>query len=220
MIEGSYLVAFTSVEARDAIRGELSRRSAASAAAAAANASAGATPTLYAEVGVEYKSTFPGFALSASQEALDFLASRPEVVAIVQDHVVRVVRGSPARGGSLRGRGSATGEDEDVVEEGAGARARAGAAGEEEGTGRRQLQQQSPPWGLDRIDQRSLPLNSLYSPGSTGAGVRAYVVDTGIRLTHSDFGGRAVTGIDIVTRGGSATDCDGHGTHVAGTACV
>jgi subtilisin family serine protease len=71
-------------------------------------------------------------------------------------------------------------------------------------------------WGLDRIDQRDLPLNNSYTYNATGAGVRAYIIDTGIRFTHNDFGGRAVTGYDAVD-GGSADDCNGHGTHVAGT---
>jgi aqualysin 1 len=71
-------------------------------------------------------------------------------------------------------------------------------------------------WGLDRIDQRNLPLNSTYNYSNTGNGVNAYIIDTGIRLNHSEFGARAVSGFDAVD-GGSADDCDGHGTHVAGT---
>jgi subtilisin family serine protease len=72
-------------------------------------------------------------------------------------------------------------------------------------------------WGLDRIDQRALPLNNSYTATATGAGVTAYIIDTGIRLTHTQFAGRAVTGYDAVTSGGTANDCNGHGTHVAGT---
>ena len=76
--------------------------------------------------------------------------------------------------------------------------------------------QADPPWGLDRIDQRNRPLNGTYDFTTTGSGVRAYVIDTGIRITHSDFGGRATSGFDAID-GGSADDCHGHGTHVAGT---
>ena len=71
-------------------------------------------------------------------------------------------------------------------------------------------------WGLDRIDQRARPLSTTFTYFNTGAGVRAYIIDTGIRFSHSQFGGRASTGFDAVD-GGSADDCNGHGTHVAGT---
>jgi subtilisin family serine protease len=72
-------------------------------------------------------------------------------------------------------------------------------------------------WGLDRIDQRDRPLNNSYSYDVTGAGVTVYIIDTGIRTSHSEFGGRASSGTDVITVGGSADDCNGHGTHVAGT---
>src|SRR5215213_7193741 len=71
-------------------------------------------------------------------------------------------------------------------------------------------------WGLDRIDQRALPLNSSFTYFNTGAGVTAYIIDTGIRFSHDEFGGRATSGYDAVD-GGSADDCNGHGTHVSGT---
>jgi len=77
--------------------------------------------------------------------------------------------------------------------------------------------QNNPTWGLDRIDQRNLPLSNSYTYNETGTGVDAYMIDTGIRRTHSDFGGRAVFGYDAIITGGTAADDNGHGTHTAGT---
>ncbi|WP_282108432.1 S8 family peptidase [Streptomyces sp. B93] len=75
-----------------------------------------------------------------------------------------------------------------------------------------------PSWGLDRIDQRNLPLNSSYTyPDSAGQGVTAYIIDTGVRISHGDFGGRASYGYDAVDNDNTAQDGNGHGTHVAGT---
>jgi len=80
------------------------------------------------------------------------------------------------------------------------------------------VQPNPPSWGLDRVDQRDLPLNSKYAYiRKAGKGVDVFIIDTGIRFTHNDFGGRATSGFDAVD-GGSADDCNGHGTHVAGTA--
>ncbi|MGW1253972.1 S8 family peptidase [Streptomyces sp. NPDC002513] len=75
-----------------------------------------------------------------------------------------------------------------------------------------------PSWGLDRIDQKNLPLDGRYTyPDSAGQGVTAYIVDTGVRVTHGDFGGRASYGYDAVDNDNVAQDGNGHGTHVAGT---
>ncbi|MBI4566677.1 MAG: S8 family peptidase [Planctomycetes bacterium] len=76
--------------------------------------------------------------------------------------------------------------------------------------------QESPPWGLDRVDQRDLPLNQIYQYGATGTAVRAYILDTGVRVTHAEFGGRASDGYDFVDDDPTAEDGHGHGTHVAG----
>jgi aqualysin 1 len=72
-------------------------------------------------------------------------------------------------------------------------------------------------WGLDRIDQRDLPLSNSYTYEATGAGVTAYIIDTGILTSHSEFGGRATGGYTAIDDGRGTTDCHGHGTHVAGT---
>jgi subtilisin family serine protease len=74
-----------------------------------------------------------------------------------------------------------------------------------------------PSWGLDRIDQRDLPVNSNYSYSTTASNVHAYIIDTGMDLDHPDFGGRASSGYDAVQPGTPADDGHGHGTHVAGT---
>jgi subtilisin family serine protease len=75
----------------------------------------------------------------------------------------------------------------------------------------------APTWGLDRIDQRELPLSKTYTAAPSASGVTAYVLDTGIRITHQEFGGRATNGYDFVDKDNVAQDCNGHGTHVAGT---
>ena len=105
---------------------------------------------------------------------------------------------------------------------------------EEDGVATISAVQQNPPWGLDRIDQRRLPLNSQYTHQGDGAGVNVYVIDTGIRPTHVAFTGRASIATDLVDDDGDGDstdvgnddsdptrpdglDCNGHGTHVAGT---
>lgn len=72
-------------------------------------------------------------------------------------------------------------------------------------------------WGIDRIDQRGLPLNNQYSWSNGASNVHAYILDTGIRPTHAEFGGRASADYDALPDGRAGIDCNGHGTHVAGT---
>jgi len=86
---------------------------------------------------------------------------------------------------------------------------------EEDGVVTSDTTQTNPPWGLDRIDQRNIPLSGTYTYNWTGSGVRVYVIDTGIRTTHTQFGGRASNVFDAF--GGNGADCNGHGTHVSGT---
>jgi subtilisin family serine protease len=87
----------------------------------------------------------------------------------------------------------------------------------EDGVAKADAIQPNPPWGLDRIDQRNLPLNAAYRYDRVASNVHVYVLDTGIRPTHVDFGGRASADADFVGDGHGPVDCNGHGTHVAGT---
>ena len=86
---------------------------------------------------------------------------------------------------------------------------------EEDGVMSADTTQTGATWGIDRIDQRNLPLSGTYTYTANGTGVRVYVIDTGIRTTHTQFGGRASAVYDAF--GGNGQDCNGHGTHVAGT---
>ena len=84
---------------------------------------------------------------------------------------------------------------------------------QEEGT-----QTDPPSWGLDRIDQVDLPLDDEFTYANTASDVTIHVLDTGVNLNHNEFDGRLVEGFDAIDEGGDADDCQGHGTHVAGTA--
>jgi subtilisin family serine protease len=86
---------------------------------------------------------------------------------------------------------------------------------EEDGIATLDVIQNNATWGLDRVDRRLLPLNTQYTYDTTGAGVHAYVIDSGLNVTHNEFIGRVGNGVDFI--GGGVNDCNGHGTHVAGT---
>ena len=88
---------------------------------------------------------------------------------------------------------------------------------ERDGVATAMTTQSNATWGLDRIDQRALPLSTTFTYTNTGSGVKAYIIDTGIRKSHNEFGGRAIDGTDRIDGSLPADDCNGHGTHVAGT---
>src|SRR5205085_1417846 len=88
---------------------------------------------------------------------------------------------------------------------------------EEDGVASIDTTQTGATWGLDRIDQRNLPLDGNYTYNTTASNVHAYIIDTGIFITHTQFGGRASVGVDEVGDGQNGIDCNGHGTHVSGT---
>lgn len=153
------------------------------------------------DVLARYQHALTGYAAYLPPAALAAVRADPAVAYVERDSLVRggltttgVADARPAGADAATGTGSGAG---DVVV---------------------QTTQSNPPsWGLDRIDQHSLPLDNSYSYGSTGAGVTVYVVDSGIRASHVDFGGRASGVYDAVGDGNGTNDCHGHGTHVAGT---
>ena len=88
---------------------------------------------------------------------------------------------------------------------------------EEDGLVELNATQSNATWGLDRVDQRDRPLNGTYVYDYVGSAVRAYVIDSGILASHNDFGGRVLSGYTAISDGRGSSDCNGHGTHVAGT---
>jgi aqualysin 1 len=135
-----------------------------------------------------YETVINGFAAQLTPEQLRELQDDPSVRYIAQDAVITTGQKAPSPFGAPEGS-----IDPSVIQAGA-------------------------TWGIDRTDQRNLPLNGTYRYHQTGATVNAYVVDTGIRTTHAQFGGRAFAGFSgFDAFGGTGQDCNGHGTHVAGT---
>ncbi len=143
-----------------------------------------------------YSATITGFAGSLSKAQLKRIRKDPSVAYVSPDGVATISgKPQPAADGSqtsLTPRATASG---DVST---------------------QTTQFGATWGIDRVDQRT-GTNTTYNYTATGAGVRAYVIDTGIYTAHSQFGGRASVGFDSVGDGRNGQDCNGHGTHVAGT---
>ncbi len=170
---------------------ELVEQSAAAAAAAAGDADQ--PKRTRAPVLFQFDTVFHGLTVACDDATVERLAELPSVLAIIPDEII-----------SLR-----ESQEVDLPTDPELEPTSRGARG--------LTTQSSAAWGLDRIDQEHLPLNGQYNYAAGGSGVRVYVIDTGIRLSHTQFGGRAVTGRDFVTPGGLALDCNGHGTHVAGT---
>ncbi|MFJ8494290.1 S8 family peptidase [Streptomyces sp. NPDC094038] len=148
-----------------------------------------------AKISHTYGTVLNGYAVEASAAQAGRLAADSRVASVVQDSRVRLARTQTNTQTNKQANTQAI--------------TRANT--------RHSTQKHPPSWGLDRVDQAGLPLNGSYtSPGPAGAGVTVYVIDTGVRITHADFGGRASYGWDFVGNDRSAGDGNGHGTHVAG----
>ncbi|MFF8261575.1 S8 family peptidase [Streptomyces virginiae] len=146
------------------------------------------------EVGPVYEAALDGFAVRTTAARAAALAADPRVASVEPDAVFHIT-GAGADSGPGGGSGSGTGTGSAVTA----------------------LPPQSPaPWSLDRIDQRELPLDGSYTYATKAEGVTVYILDTGVNTRHQEFGGRARAGHNAVFLEGSR-DCNGHGTHVAGT---
>jgi subtilisin family serine protease len=192
------------------------------AAATAAATAATATPAAAAPTGTIRlaggATAVPGsYIVVLKDSAVGARAGSPAAAAAVTGKAARLTRGY---GGSVaRTFGAALNGFEATLSEAAAKRLAADASVayvEQNHTVSLAATQTGATWGIDRIDQRNRPLSTTYTYTTEASNVTAYVIDTGVRFGHTEFGGRAVSGYDAVD-GGSADDCNGHGTHVAGT---
>jgi subtilisin family serine protease len=138
-----------------------------------------------------YTSAIKGFSAHLPEAALNAVLSDPNVAYVEPDVMISL---SPEEQGEVQDSGDIATEDINA-----------------------QAVQTPATWGLDRIDQRNLPTTNSYAYTERGVDVHVYIIDTGIRTTHNEFGGRAVKNFDSIGDGQAGNDCNGHGTHVAGT---